>query len=454
MARSFAARNDGGMTVQRVGAAGRVAGCILVLLTAVPAQRVDYHADVGFAIEAIEAQCKTLLASKKIDWRKATASLLAESKKTKTDAAHLLLLWRLLARLQDGHAEVRPLERGKGVELDTPDRSGSPGLFLCHIGDGVFVKNTWGAAEAAGLSPGMEVVKIGGVPANAWLQQRRAQLADLISFSTRQQADFFVCHQGLADAPGTRLDVEVKSGSAKKARTIEFGKGSQTPNGPAFPPDGLRGGKDVFFGTTGAGHGYVHVRRCKDDLPAQMDAALEALGDVPGLVLDFRGNSGGGFDHEALFGRFLPKGTTWQARVRYASAGDRPYGGPIVVIVDATVRSAGETAAGMFGEDGRAYVIGESATAGMASQKTTIELPSRLFALYVSTASNKARFQGGKGIEGVGVQPHEVVAFTAADLAAKRDTLIERASALLTSFPRDKVRYDPGKQGWSPPSGK
>ena len=168
------------------------------------------------------------------------------------------------------------------------------------------------------------------------------------------------------------------------------------------------------------------------------------------LVLDFRGNSGGDFDHEALFGRFLPAGTTWQGGVRYSSAGAHPYGGPVVVIVDATVRSAGETASGMFSEDGRAYMIGESATAGMASQKTTIELPSKLFALYVSIGSNKGRYNEGKGLEGIGVIPHEIVPFDPDDLDAKVDTLIKKAEALLAKFPQKSVRYDPKDFGWKP----
>jgi C-terminal processing protease CtpA/Prc len=120
------------------------------------------------------------------------------------------------------------------------------------------------------------------------------------------------------------------------------------------------------------------------------------------------------------------------------------------------VRSAGETGSGQFLEDGRAFGIGESATAGMSSQKTTIALPSGLFALYVSVASNKGRFQGGEGIEGVGVIPHEVVAFDAEDLAAGRDTLIRRAQALLIAFPEDGfpgkvVKYDPKEHGWTAP---
>lgn len=414
-------------------------------------KRSDYQADVRFAIDAIARECKGLLHAKGIDWKKVTAPLLADSKQVGTDAEHLLLLWRLLARLQDGHAEVRPLPRGKDVQIEWPDRSHGPGLFLCHIGAAVHVKNAWGPAAASGLKPGMEVLAFDGMPAAKWLTQRQAQLADRISFSTPQQADFFTCHWGLADAPGTRLAVEVRDGGSRKKRTVTFARVHQTPTGPAFAPCRLAGQKDVSWGATDAGFGYVHVRRCKADLPEQVDEALAALGAVPGLILDFRGNSGGAFDHEALFGRFLPAGTEWRVGGGYQSAGPHPYGGPMVVIVDATVRSAAETGAGQFLEDGRAYGIGESATAGMSSSKTTIDLPSQLFQLYVSVASNKARFQGGKGIEGVGVIPHELVAFDPADLAAERDTLIRRAEALLQDFPHGKVRYDPAQHGWRAP---
>ena len=192
----------------------------------------------------------------------------------------------------------------------------------------------------------------------------------------------------------------------------------------------------------------MHVRRCKGNLPQQMDTALAAVGDAPGLILDFRGNSGGGFDHDDFLGRFVPAGQRIAFNKGYASTGEKPYGGPIVVIVDATVRSAGETGAGIFKEDGRAYMIGESPTAGMSSSKTTIELPSKLFSLYVSVASNKGRFNGGRGIEGIGVIPHETVEFDQEDLAAGVDTLIRRAEALLADYPRKKVPYDPAKFGW------
>ena len=118
----------------------------------------------------------------------------------------------------------------------------------------------------------------------------------------------------------------------------------------------------------------------------------------------------------------------------------------MVVIVDAGVRSAGETISGMFKEDGRAYMIGETPTAGMSSQKTTIQLPSELFALYVSVGSNKGRFNRGKGIEGIGVPPHEIVEYDPDDLANGEDTLIKRAQELLERFPKrgfpERVPFD------------
>ena len=131
----------------------------------------------------------------------------------------------------------------------------------------------------------------------------------------------------------------------------------------------------------------------------------------------------------------------------YVSTGDNPYGGPMVVIVDATVRSAGETAAGILKEDGRGYMIGESATAGMSSSKEMIQLPSGCFEIRVSVYSNKLRFNEGRGIEGIGVVPHEIVEFDPKDLAAERDTLILRAELLLEQFSTDgfptRVAYGP-----------
>ena len=138
------------------------------------------------------------------------------------------------------------------------------------------------------------------------------------------------------------------------------------------------------------------------------------------------------------------------ARSALKGAGPTTYGGPMIVIVDATTVSAGETTSGMFKEDGRAYMIGESATAGMSSSKETIKLPSGKFELYVSVRSNRGSFNGGRGIEGIGVPPQEFVEFDPQDLANGVDTLTKRAQDLLDKFPQKDVRYNPEDYDWQP----
>lgn len=420
---------------------------VFVLLAAWPALLAQsvYEKDFRHAHDEIAKQCATLIASKKIDWKAVEKELAPAAKAVKSDEQHLVLLVRLLARLRDGHSEVRPTEKTKGVRWpdDAPgggEQTGC-GMFWCRSGKKIYVKSVWNAAKEIGLEPGMEVLSVDGTPVAKWLDARVALLRDTLSYSSDVHAFFDACHGGLRAPPGTRLELELKElDGKKKKRTLTYSKAALGAWGPAvFPPD-LESTKDLNYGRLASGYGYIHLRRSPENLPEQLDEALSAVLEAPGLILDYRANSGGGFDHEGFMGRFLPPGAQLPSG-NYASAGPAQYGGPIVVIVDGTVKSAGETGAGQFKDDGRGYMIGESPTAGMASQKTTIALPSGLFELYVSTHSNKARFNNGRGIEGVGVIPHELVEFDPKDLAAGRDTLILRAEALLAKFPADKVPF-------------
>ena len=213
------------------------------------------------------------------------------------------------------------------------------------------------------------------------------------------------------------------------------------PIGPVFPPPGVETVGRQSYGKLPDGTAYIHLRDVPENLPEQLASMLAMVGDSPGLILDCRANGGGGCDHAAVFGRFVPRNSKWR---QYESAGPNPYGGPIVVIVDAGVRSAGETISGQLKEDGRAYMIGDGPTAGSSSQKEKLPVPSGLFTAYFSVASNKGRFNEGRGIEGIGVAPHEVVPYNPSDLAASVDTQIRRAAALLKSgFPANKVPYQP-----------
>jgi len=441
----------------RVPLRGAILICLLATTAAEAAKprtaNKRYEKDVAFAVKQLGTSCARLLKSKHIDWKKVGKTFRAAAKKIDSEAEYTRLLMRLVARLQDGHAYVRA---PKGKKLTYPEDLRvpryAPGMHWCRIGKKIYVKLVFGAARAAGVTPGAQVLSVNGEVVGRWLAKRIARERDIQSFSTDQQAEMSAMHWGLAEPEGTRIKLKLKSPEGKtQTRTISVGTNHNYVDGPIAVPKDVKRTKDLAYGRTSKGYGYIHVRRCKGTVVEQLDVALAAIGEAPGLILDFRANSGGGFDHEAFFGRFIPKGKKIAFHKRYVSAGETTYGGPIVVIVDGTVASAGETCSGMLKEDGRAYLIGESPTAGMSSSKTTIPLPSGLAELYVSVASNMGRFNEGRGIEGIGVPPHRIVTYAPEDLAAGEDTMIKAAEAVFLDWPKKVVPYHPRKFGWTPP---
>ncbi|RYD35433.1 MAG: hypothetical protein EOP87_07355, partial [Verrucomicrobiaceae bacterium] len=318
-----------------------------------------------------------------------------------------------------------------------------PRVHLVVIGEKVHVRTAFGPALESGIRPGQEVVSVNGVPARQWLDRKVAEMRDASGFSTDHMALYAACHWGLADWEGTEIAFGVRppdGGQAEKITITRRGGPNFAPFGPVFPPRDLKQEGRQSYGRTAGGCGYIHLRNIPGDLPEQLDRMLGDIGDVPGLILDLRANGGGGCDHEAVMGRFLAPGKPW---ANATSQGAKPFTGPMVVICDAGVRSAGETIAGMFKEDGgRAYSIGDTPTAGTSSQKVKLPVPSGLFSAYFSVASNKARFNGGRGIEGIGMSPAEITPYDAVELQQGIDTQIRRAEELLgKGFPDGVVGY-------------
>jgi len=403
------------------------------------ASQTDYAWDVDFLLKELPQRAGRFFATKGIDWLAVSNQFTAEVKAVSNDVQHVKLCQRLLARLRDGHARLTDLK------VQMPDeargrRWTGPCLHLLVSDKRVYVRQAFGPAAERGLKIGQQVLRIDDSPAREWLRRCAEKKSDDTGYSTDHQALYAACHWGLADWAGTPITFEVLNDGQTNRVTLERRGGSNfVPIGPISPPKNLKRLGRQSYGKTASGYGYIHLRDVPGNLPEQLDTMLEALGDAPGLILDMRANGGGGCDHAGVFGLFVPAGTNW---MRYASVGKKPFSRPMVVIVDAGTRSAGETVAGMFKEDGRAYMIGDSPTAGTSSSKTTLPVPSGLFAAYFSVRSNMGRFNNGRGIEGIGVPPHEVVAYDPAELARGVDTQIRRAEELLKlGLPPDKVPF-------------
>jgi hypothetical protein len=404
--------------------------------------------DIRFARAELRSRCAELIASKNIAWDQETAEFEGLSQASTGEQEHHDLLCRLLARLRDGHAEVQLRATTRAVRPldDVGEGRTGPGMFWCRIGGRIHVKQSWFAARDAGIEPGMEVLEVDGVEASAWIDRRIAELAAWRGFGTPQHAFFYACHCGLVDREGAirELLLRAPSGEAKRL-AVRYQRASPYPWGPAFFPGRVARLKTLHFGRTGRGFGYIHLFSCSRATLSELDQALEEIAGVQGLVLDLRGNPGGFFQQESFLGRFVPAGQVLEGPRLFPSAGARPFGGAVVAIASATTRSAAEVLCGALKESGRAYVLGESATAGMSSHKHVIELPSGLFALRVSTRTREPLFSGGRGIEGVGIEPDELCEFNPADLARRSDTLIHRAEDLLVSHRLGQPRFAPSR---------
>lgn len=405
-------------------------------------RRALHARDITFLLDELPKHAGRFFELKKIDWNAVRAEFETAAPADATDGDHLVRCGRLLARLRDGHAGL--------VDTTAPwpdDSNGrqwtGPRVHLMVIGDDVFVRAAFGEAAERGLKPGQAVAAIDGRPAREWLDATVARLRDTNGYSTDHQALHAACHWGLADWSGTPITFGLRDsdGPPREITLVRNGGSNVAPIGPIFFPPEVKSIGRQAYGKTPRGFGYIHLRDVPGDLPAQLDAMLAAIGAVPGLILDLRGNGGGGCDHAAVIGRFLPKDTYWG---EYESAGDHPFTGPIVTLVDAGTRSAGETVAGLFIQESRGYGLGDTPTAGMSAAKMTLPVPSGLFAARFGVRSHMQRWNKGKGLEGIGVSPTETLAYSPEELLAGIDTQIRRAEDLLqTGFPPDAVDYAP-----------
>lgn len=368
-------------------------------------------------------------ALKGIDWSAVGKELLPRAKEVKTESEFGLLCLELVARLEDSHAQL-----GSGT-ANPPTISlprFDPG-FACLIDDRgrpvVYYVDRGGPAEEAGLRAGMTVLSVCGKPAEEILRERMEQLSHYTGYSSdrylRYHAAQFLPRQMERDST-VILEVEDVDGTARQFSLRAAMDVRYLPRLPV-PIPGIRDSGNVSWtmlpaeeGSASPNIGYIYVRRIQGDLPEQLDRAVGELNEARGLVIDVRGNSGGGFDAPRAHRNFALDDTEEPDRPRFS--------GPIAVLVDSRCISAGEGWASWFVATKRARLFGE-ATAGASSRKRTYTLKN---GLYTVTFPIKA-YTGflDRPIERRGLEPDVCVRPKARDLAAGRDTELEAARRYL-----------------------
>jgi carboxyl-terminal processing protease len=117
------------------------------------------------------------------------------------------------------------------------------------------------------------------------------------------------------------------------------------------------------------GIGYIHLLRFQETTAREVIEAIDAFGDLKGLVFDMRGNPGGAVnpaveicDHLLAKGQTIvtQRGRAFPPQEYTATHGNDGHTFPIVVLVNRNTASAAEIVTGALQDHDRALIVGET----------------------------------------------------------------------------------------------
>jgi carboxyl-terminal processing protease len=154
------------------------------------------------------------------------------------------------------------------------------------------------------------------------------------------------------------------------------------------------------------GIGYIRLNTFQPPLATQISNAIKSLGNVPGIILDLRGNSGG--EIEQMPDLFLTeRALLYLNRTRdsetkaFFDPVDDVYKGPLVLLIDVLSGSASEMFAACLQAIGRAVVVGERSPGSVIESDVMIFPSGAIFMYPVAQISTP----DGTVLEGHGVVP-------------------------------------------------
>lgn len=360
---------------------------------------------------------------KGIDWQAVGDELLPRADKIETDSAFGLLCLELVARLEDSHVSLEPAKARLPL---IPFPQWDPG-FACLLDERdrpvVFYVDTGSPAAQAGVTVGMTVVKVDEATAEEAMERWMKEVTRYVGYSSRRylryQAARMFCRQ-MTKGQIVKIEFEQIDGN-RVAYDLPCSVGVRYLPRLPVPIPGIADAGNVSWTMLDGDIGYVYVRRIRSDLIQQLDRAVGELKDAEGLIVDVRGNSGGGFDASRSHRNFA---------LDDAQEPDRPrFDGPMALLLDARCISAGEGWASWFIAEERARTFGE-ATAGASARKTVYPLKNGLYRVRFPVKAYRGYLD--RPIERRGLEPDVPLRQRAADLAEGRDTVLEAARRYLT----------------------
>lgn len=388
-----------------------------------PAKKLDVDSSVTYA-QALrdlharlgrEYPCFEL---KGIDWQAVGARLLPQAETVTSDEEFGLLCLQMVAALEDSHAQLLPA----AAQVPTVAFPSWDAGFACLVDDReepvVYYVAADSPAATAGLQVGSTVLMVNGVDADTAVRKTMQQLSKYVGYSSerylRYHAFRFFARQMKQDQ-AIELVVESPDGKNETVEMRAEQRAGYLPRLP-IPIDGIADSGNVSWKMLDGRIGYIYVRRIRPELIELLDRAVGDLREARGLIIDVRGNSGGGFDASRAHRNFDLNDGGEPSRPRFT--------GKIAVLIDARCISAGEGWTSWFIARQRARLFGET-TAGASSRKTTYKLPNGLYSVRYPVKAYRGSLD--RPIERRGLEPDVPVMPSAHDIAQGRDTVLEAA---------------------------
>ena len=284
-------------------------------------------------------------------------------------------------------------------------------------------------AEGLGLAPGDVVLTIDGADARQCFDEELPRAFGATRYGRARSA----CEAILQGPPGSPVKLRLRNENQEVCEvTLERG-------GSGFGPQDL---SILSSREIGQDLGYIRIRGWGRFSGEDFDKELEPLKDKPGLIIDVRDN-GGGSDElaEEAIGRFITQkvlcsvsfqrvsGTNTYEKIIHIADPRGPwcYEGKVAVLTNAGCASACEHfVSGMY--EAGALLVG-TPTTGACGWSKGIDLPGGVTLRCALTFPLHGKVPSPLH----GIEPHHLVTPTIEDIRAGRDTVLEKAMALLNS---------------------
>jgi carboxyl-terminal processing protease len=340
-----------------------------------------------------------------LNWKDVHDRYLPQITASENDEEFYRLVNKMLWELKVSHNNIIP-PRSFALYEPLVFAEGSAGLDIRLLdGTAVIISiKPESPAHKAGLRPGYVIQAIDGISVEQIVQQAELRARPPYN-SSNQVATITKAILGrIYGASGKEVLISFTNERGEKSEKILI---RTKRDGVSVGPEGM-----FFFALDfetrlfDNGIGYIRLNTLQPQFANQISLAIKSMGNVRGIILDLRGNSGG--EIEEIPNLFLTERTllylkrsrSGETKVYFDPAEDA-FRGPLVLLIDPLSGSASELFAGSLQEIGRAVVLGERSPGSVLEMDRKIFLNGAIFMYPVAQLVTPL----GIVLEGHGVVP-------------------------------------------------